>query len=354
MRDRSEKMHTGGSESRAGLFRGRRTARLQFFAGIAVSLAIVVIIVSRIDFGAIRLPLSRLKLWWVPSMISVYFAGFLVRGVRARLLLSGLKTVSFSTATEGVFIGYLGNTVLPARAGELARAFFVGNRTSISRTSVLGTVIVERIFDGFAILAILGATLFFCHAAGRYQVVRQIMGVGSMLFGFLAVAVVFGARRRSWFEGLIAKLLSRLPASAAEKSKSLTGKLLDSLGPLKSSRVLIEVLLLSALTWCVEGFVFLFGLLAFGQPGYLTTAYLTMSFVNLGLILPSAPAGIGVFQAGVVLAFSVFGLSAELALIYSLLIQGVMVATIVTVGLLILNIRGMTLSKIHEEHGEQT
>ncbi len=353
MKDRRRKMHAGTGEGRAGLFRGRQMAKLQFFAGIAVSLAILVIIVSRIDLGTIRLPLSKLNLWWVPSMILVYFAGFLVRGARARLLLSSLKTVGFSAATEGVFVGYLGNTVLPARAGELARAFFVGNRESMSRTSVLGTVIVERIFDGFVILAILGATLFFCRGAGRYQVVRQVMGAGSMLFGFLAVAVVFGARRRSWFESSIMKILSRLPASAAERSKSLTVKLLDSLGSLKSSRTLIEVLFLSAAIWCVEGFVFLFGLSAFGQPGYFTTAYLTMSLVNLGLILPSAPAGIGIFQAGVVLAFSVFGLSAELALVYSLLIQAVMVATIVSVGLLILNVRGITLSKIRETHGEQ-
>lgn len=349
-----EKIRVSTTESQIALPGRQRATRVRFFAGIGISLAILVVIGLRVDFKAISLSLARLNFWWVLPMISVYIAGFLVRGIRSSLLLSGLKTVSLGTATEGVFVGYMGNSVLPARAGELVRAFFVANRASMSRTSVLGTVIVERIFDGFAILGILGATLLFCQAAGRYYAVQRVMGVGSMLFGLLVVAVVLGARRRSWFEGLISKLFFRLPASAAEKGKLLMGKLLDSLGSLKSSRILIEVLLLSALTWCVEGLVFLFGLLAFGQPGHLTTAYLTMSFVNLGLILPSAPAGLGIFQAGVLLAFSVFGLSAEFALIYSLLIQGVMIAPVVAIGLLILNIRGISFATMRKLHRENT
>ncbi len=323
---------------------------VKFLVGSLLSLAILVGIGLKVDLAAIHASFARVDYWWTVPMIATYIAGFVVRGVRSQLVLSGITTIDLAAATEGVFIGYMGNSVLPARAGELMRTFFVANSSATSRTSVLGTLIVERIFDGLAILGILGLTLL-CSAnidAGKYHVVQRVLGIGFLLFGVLAAVLVIGARHRPFFEDLSTRLLSFLPDSLEQKAKSLLAKLLDSVTPLSRNNSLLLILAFSFLVWCVEGLVFLFGLVAFRHAGSFATAYLTMALVNLALILPSAPAGIGVFQAGVLLAFSVFGLPAELALAYSFLVQAVMIIPIVLIGLMILNMRGLSFGAVRK------
>lgn len=63
--------------------------------------------------------------------------------------------MGFRNATEGVLVGYTGNNVLPARAGEFLRAIYLGNKEAVSRVSVLGTIFIERIFEGLVIVGVL-------------------------------------------------------------------------------------------------------------------------------------------------------------------------------------------------------
>lgn len=75
-------------------------------------------------------------------------------------------------------------------------------------------------------------------------------------------------------------------------------------------------------------------------------AYFTLALVNLWMILPSAPGGVGIFQGATVFAFSVFGLAAENALSYSIVVHSVMTISITLIGLLIINRYNFTIRKI--------
>ena len=82
-------------------------------------------------------------------------------------------------------------------------------------------------------------------------------------------------------------------------------------------------------------------------------AYFTLAFVNLWMLLPSAPGGLGVFQGGTVLAFSLFGLAPEIALSYSIVVHLVMILPITLIGLLIINLYGISIRQI-EAHSNLT
>ena len=77
-------------------------------------------------------------------------------------------------------------------------------------------------------------------------------------------------------------------------------------------------------------------------------AYFILAFVNLWMILPSAPGGLGVFQGGTVIAFSLFGLAPEMALSYSIVVHLVMILPITLMGLLIINLYGISIGKIRD------
>jgi len=120
------------------------------------------------------------------------------------------------------------------------------------------------------------------------------------------------AKNPSWAEGQTRRLAACLPEKISKPFLSLIGYLFNSLAFLRGRRNVLLVSLLSMAVWGVEGLVFLVGLAAIGYPADWPLAYFTLAFVNLGMILPSGPAGIGVFQAGAVVALSLFGPPAPL------------------------------------------
>jgi hypothetical protein len=104
------------------------------------------------------------------------------------------------------------------------------------------------------------------------------------------------------------------------------------------------VVLLSVVVWTLEGSVFWLGLHAFGLPADLYLAMLTLAFVNLSILVPSAPGYVGVFQGSTILAFAAFGIGESQALTYSLVIHATHYLPITSLGLVILSYYGLSLS----------
>ena len=315
--------------------------------GIALSIAIIVWIVYKIDFVLLRKSFGELKLYWVVIMVAVYLLGFGVRGVRWHFMLSPIKPVGLRVSTEGVVVGYMANNILPARAGELVRAIYVGRKESISKASVLGTVLIERVFDGLVIVGILMVCSFLSRQ-GNYAdgIIGSIIVVGWLLFGVAVSIVLVGAKRRTWIETSLVRFMKYLPEQISKKAVRIISNLLNSLGFLKINKNWLIILILSIITWSIEGLVFWIGFFAFRIPANLVMAYFILGFVNLLMLLPSAPGGVGVFQGGTVLAFSLFGLAPEIALSYSIVVHLVMILPITLIGLFIINLYGMSIGKL--------
>jgi len=315
--------------------------------GIGLSLAIIVWIVHKIDFVLLRKSFGELKLYWVVIMMAVYLLGFVMRGVRWNFMLSPIKHVGLRVSTEGVVVGYMANNILPARAGELVRAIFVGMKESISKASVLGTVLVERVFDGLVSVGILMFCSLYSRMGDHEQgVISSVVVAGCLIFGVAVMIVLLGAKRRTWIETKIVSLLKYLPDETSKKLLKIISNLLNSLSFLKSNKNLLVISILSIMIWCIEGLVFWIGLLAFRTSANLIMAYFILSIVNLCMLLPSAPGGLGVFQGGTVLAFSLFGLAPEIALSYSIVVHLVMILPITLIGLFIINLYGMSIGKL--------
>ena len=319
------------------------------FIGLALSIAIIIWIVHKIDLVLLRNSFAELKLYWVVIMAAVYLLGFVIRGVRWYFMLSPIKHVGLRIATEGVVVGYMANNILPARAGELVRAIFVGVKESMSKASVLGTVLIERVFDGLVIVGI----LVFCSLLSKpgnpqHGVVSSVIVAGCFIFGFAVSIVLVGAKRRAWIEINMVRFMRYLPGEISKKSLEVISNLLNSLSFLKSNKNFLVISILSIMIWCIEGLVFWIGFFAFRTSANLIMAYFILAFVNLWMLLPSAPGGLGVFQGGAVLAFSLFGLAPEIALSYSIVVHLVMILPITLIGLFIINLYGISIRKIRE------
>ena len=91
--------------------------------------------------------------WWLMPGIAVYFVGVWVRAWRWHYLLSPIKKIPTRTMFPITTIGYMGNNIYPARAGEVLRAVILKRREGVPVSASLATIIVERIFDGVVMLA---------------------------------------------------------------------------------------------------------------------------------------------------------------------------------------------------------
>ncbi|HTP13661.1 MAG TPA: lysylphosphatidylglycerol synthase transmembrane domain-containing protein, partial [Bacteroidota bacterium] len=99
------------------------------------------------DFGELWASLKSANYIWIVLLVPISLLSHWVRAIRWAYLLKPIKKVtSQRNLFSAVMIGYMVNNALP-RVGELVRPYVLGNLEGVSKTSVLGTVVIERILD---------------------------------------------------------------------------------------------------------------------------------------------------------------------------------------------------------------
>src|SRR5579859_7048187 len=129
--------------------------RLRVLVGVAVSLFFLYWafrLVGNGNLGSAVESIQHANYWFLLPALAAYFAGVWLRAVRWRVLLKPVKSIEVSTLFPVVVIGYMANDVLPARLGEVVRAYVLGEQEDIPKTTTLATIVVERLFDGIAML----------------------------------------------------------------------------------------------------------------------------------------------------------------------------------------------------------
>ena len=159
-------------------------------------------------------PLKTARYWWLIPGVGVYFIGVWVRSWRWHYLLRPLKAISTPKMFPIVAIGYMGNNIYPARAGEILRAVILKRKEGISISASLATIVVERVFDGVVMLGFVFLNLpELATLTGTSGFIGNIQTLA--LWGaaaFLGVLGVFlaAAMFPAWAEKVILKLIQIL------------------------------------------------------------------------------------------------------------------------------------------------
>lgn len=296
-----------------------RRKTLLVILGLAISAGAVTMLAIKIDLAATWSVLVSLDGRYLVVMAVIYLLTFVFRGLRWHLMLRRTGDVTLATSTNGVVYGFAGNNLLPARAGELVRMEYLSRNSSVPRVSSLSSIVAERVMDGLILLAVLLISLLFA----RQQMlskpwVLEMIGVVSLLFGsaFLVLAAIslFGRSLVSYFE-------KKSPSRLVVALIGIVRKVYEALAFFKNDAAFYGIIILGGVVWVLEGAVFVLGLGAVGLPMNLLAGFVALAVVNFGLVLPSSPAFIGVFQGMTVLALALFGISNEQALSVSILVH---------------------------------
>lgn len=301
----------------------RRTL-LRGALGIAISVVAGWILLRSVDVGAALETLGRADPLWVLAMVGTVAIDVGSRGARWRALLAPIKRVPYRRMLGYTYLGYLANNILPARLGELLRSHAAGEGEGLSRTTVLGTVVVERIVDTVIVVALAGVAVVVLGVGG---VLATGVLLGGAFVGVLVVGLVLGiAAHRLPGADRVLGLGSRWPRVAA-----LATRLRDGLAVASRPGTLVQALGFSAVAWTASIGTALVAGRALGIELSFLQAALVTAGVALATIVPSGPGYLGTFELTAVSILSGFGIDADAGFALALLIHA-MILAITTIG----------------------
>jgi uncharacterized protein (TIRG00374 family) len=300
--------------------------RWQFWLGLAISILFLYLALRGLHLERVLSSLQSADYLWLIPGVAVYFLGVLARAWRWHYLLRPLKVIPTKTMFAIVAIGYMGNNIYPARAGELLRAVVLKRREGVPVSASLATVIVERIFDGVVMLAFVFLNLpELARLTGNSGFVGNIQQAAIWGAGaFIGALVVFllAAMFPHVTERLIGGLINRLlPQRWRERVSSVVNKFLSGLESLRSPQEALMIFATSVVIWLLETGKYWFVMHAFPFQVSFFALMLMNGIVNLATTLPSAPGYVGTFDAPGIALLSAYGVAGEVAAGFTLVLH---------------------------------
>ncbi len=304
--------------------------RWQFWVGLVISLFFMYLVVSKLEWGAFWLVVKTANYWWILPGVGVYFIGVWVRAWRWHYLLKPIKSIKTRTMFPITCIGYMGNNIYPARAGEVLRAVVLKRREGVPISASLATIIVERIFDGVVMLAFVFVNLTqlaklaeVSVPVGKWQVTIQDLAMwGSVaFFGALVIfllAAMFPRVTTKFGQWFIDRLL---PVRLREKTSGILHKFMDGLESLRSPVNVLMVFITSLIIWLLETVKYWFVMHAFSFQVSFFTLMLMNGVVNLATTIPAAPGYLGTFDAPGIAVLQADGINQAVATGYTLVLH---------------------------------
>jgi uncharacterized protein (TIRG00374 family) len=324
-----------------------RQRRGAVLIGLLISLLSLGYALWVIQWSELLAALSQANyLWLIPAFL-VIFAVSWVRAFRWRLLMYPADTVPLRRMYNFVNIGYLYNNILPAKAGEVIRAYLAGREIDGGIGKAFSTLLIERLLDVLCAVVIMLVLLPVAPLPGWIKLGGLVFG-GVAIVAALALLILsrYGERGVTW----LWRWVGRIPLVGNEKVERLVLNLVHGFGVLANWRVMPGVLLGSALIWGGYALLNYLILLAFADMDRsfvaTTTGLVASAF---GMVLPSSPGALGVFEAAVIEALAVFGYTRSMASVYALLLHLYTNLVLILLGLASLAFEGVRFAQLREQ-----
>ncbi len=286
--------------------------------GIAISVVAIYILVSSVDLAKVGETLRTAAPGWLAVMILTSLIDVGSRGARWRVLLAPIRRIPYRRVLGYTFIGYLANNVLPARLGELVRSHALGEGEGLSRTTVLGTVVVERVVDTAMVVGIAALAVLVLSVSGPLGS-AVLLGFGFVVVLVVALAVALAADRLPG-AARVEAILNRWPVLV-----ELARRLREGIAVVRRPTTLAGAIGFSVIAWAASICTFLAGANAVGIELNLAQAALIGSGVALVTIVPSGPGYVGTFELTAVGIAEGFGVARDQAFAMALLVHAAIV-----------------------------
>lgn len=301
---------------------------------------------ARTDFGELGDALAEANYWWVVPAIAVWFVSAWFRALRWRLLLGHLAKVTTAALYPIVIIGYMANNLLPARTGEIVRAYILGERHRVSKMSTLGTITVERLLDGFVLVIMLVVVGAFVGLDNSLRVLA-IATAAALTLGLIVLLWATSASHRA--HRLVELGLRLTPTRFRPTARTLAAAFIDGLTSLQKPPIVAMVLLTTLIAWLLEAFMYYLVGISFDLGEPFSTYLLVTAAANLAITVPSTSGGVGPFELAARETLTSLGIASGAASAYAVALHGFLLLPVIVAGLLCLWGINISLARVVRE-----
>jgi glycosyltransferase 2 family protein len=314
--------------------------KYKYYLGAVVSFALLYLAVKDIDLDKFLYYFSFEN---IDILFYVLFVNLVLRiiiSLRWNKLVDIIPGNNFLTTFNYTNIGYFANNFLPARLGDIIKSYLLAKKSNYSKTQVLTSVIIERIFD------LIGLSFLFIIAVLRYDIPKNILRGGYVFIGALIILTVILLLMLKKSEYLDSKLLSLKKYKVINTIRQKIQSIFFYIRNYLNIKDLAYLTLTTSLIWFL--YVFAGFIIIERLNGSLSWDASMLSLILLGVsfILPSTPGNVGVHQFACVLAFGILGMDKTQAVAFSFYYQIPVIIISVILGFISIYYEGFSLKGI--------
>jgi len=327
---------------------------LRVWFGIVITLLFLALFLRQTDFGEIWDAFADANYAIAFASLPVYFIGIWVRTIRWQYLLRPVKRLSVWRLYPVVIVGLMANNLIPARAGELVRAYILGERERVSKAASLGTIAVDRLFDGLTLIPMMVIVAALVGSDENFPLV--VVDYDLSLFGLAVVmAVLFGAAllvlfvlafSATWRERADRFVLALTPRRFRPSVEGLAHSFFDGLHSLRSPLDLAIAWVMSTISWVLEATMYYMVGLAFDIDAGFHYYLLVTAAANLAISVLASQGGIGPFELVTKQTLLSAGVADSPAKAYAIGLHALVLLPVIVVGLYLLGTMGMSLGEM--------
>jgi uncharacterized protein (TIRG00374 family) len=318
--------------------------------GVLISIAFLYIAFRNVDLGLLFRSIRSTNPPFVILVLILTVLFYPVRALRWFYLLEPIKRTRLSSLFSSTIIGFAANFVLPARLGELIRANYIGRLESISTSSSLATIVVERLFDIFTILLIALIVFLFADFPSQWESIGKAIKTGGfflLMIFMISILFVVGLKKRTkTFLAIAEKLVFFLPLKIRRKAVAMLEDFCSGLVFVKGASQLSAVVFYSLTLWSLAALQIYILCLSMGLSLPFLAPFFILTLICISVTLPSAPGYIGTFHLACQYGLMFYGFGREKALSMAIVLHAAEFIPTILLGAIILLLHHSALRRL--------
>ncbi|MDM8567227.1 lysylphosphatidylglycerol synthase transmembrane domain-containing protein [Candidatus Halobeggiatoa sp. HSG11] len=314
--------------------------------GTAISAILLVVVFSKLDWQAFFNAIKTI------NIAKVFLAGIVVmivialRSLRWNLV-ACMPVSEFKHFWQAANIGYLGNMVYPARAGEVLKIIAINHFSPLTLGRSVSSAVLDRILD-MIVIGIFTMLVLWIHGN------RIDPDVGKSIIVIFVLAIIGLAMLITFADYLYKKIAALSINGKLQKLQELILHGIEGVQTFRHTNNLITVLFITVVIFLLDYFWMWQVITAFGWDLSFEAGLTVGVFLLLSISIPSAPGYVGVYQIACVLALGLYNIDQSLAVAYSIVLQLISFTIMGVQGILVTIYCSFNLSKEHKLSAPET
>ena len=276
------------------------------------------------------------KILW--AVVPLYVLTLYLRGIRWKLLLIGDSKYSSYHLGTIFTVGSMLNIFLPARAGDVYRAYYLGVNKNEKKMKIFGNIILERTLDGICVFFILlAAILLYCH---QQWILNLAYMIGALFIGsFITFYLIFKFNKVAFicdklieFSLKLPEFISKSLVKLIESAKVHINSFIEGFKVLDSIKYSSQSFLMSAIIWLIECYVAFLIINSFHINLGFSAALFVISLISFSTMIPSTSVFLGPYQYAYILALGIYNVDKSTALAIATIHQGILMIILSVIG----------------------